>query len=485
MRRKPLSPSFFSHSNYSRLLLLLLLIAVTLVSAAVFVYYPVGLTASWVYPPVRFQDPGTPGVSVTLSNDNTTAVVDATTSRDLVLDDRNAYIWDDFNTNPFSAPARLTVVGSCSPGASWDSANQLVRFDASNAASGGWHGDHMVAYYATQTPGGTSRVYLLMRTRVTSARRGIWKGFFLFQGSPSNRYYYTYEFWDSGQDIGMKIVRFAPGFSYTELITNYVSDGGGWYGQWGVRYISSGYMQYRTYGAPSTLTYTDATYSNTPSQVGFGGALNRREVIEFDDFIASADADPLFINVTNLDPGWTVYLENSVGTVLAYATAGSNGIASLSLNMATGWIFRNGRLRIMQGSTTIVPSKSFDVIVGGDVYKCISILTDRNLLAYRNFDVKPYSVYLKLDSYSISGTVYSLNLWVGSGTGTTPIRIVGNVVVTDTSSTISLGSGVTNYIHGNATLTRSSTVVLTLSFHYYIPSSEVEVEYPVTVTIHG
>ncbi|MGC8832105.1 MAG: hypothetical protein ACP5PQ_05955, partial [Thermoproteota archaeon] len=181
----------------------------------------------------------------------------------------------------------------------------------------------------------------------------------------------------------------------------------------------------------------------------------------------------------------TVYLENSTGNLLTSATAGSNGVASLSLSMTTGWIIRNGRLRIMQGSTTIVPSKSFDVIVGGDVYRCISVLTDRNLLAYRNFDTKSYNVYLKLDSYSISGTVYSLNLWVGSGTGTTPIQISNNVVVTGTSSTMSLGSGVTNYIHGNATLTRSSTVVLTLSFHYYIPSSEVEVEYPVTVTIHG
>ncbi|MGQ9691528.1 MAG: hypothetical protein ACUVQY_09800, partial [Thermoproteota archaeon] len=102
-----------------------------------------------------------------------------------------------------------------------------------------------------------------------------------------------------------------------------------------------------------------------------------------------------------------------------------------------------------------------------------------------NFDTKSYNVYLKLDGYSITGYVYSLNLWAGSGIGTTPIRIVNNGVVTDTSSTISLGSGVTNYMHGDATLTRSSTVILTLSFHYYIPSSEVEVEYPVTVTIHG
>ncbi|MGC8831954.1 MAG: hypothetical protein ACP5PQ_05185, partial [Thermoproteota archaeon] len=259
----------------------------TLVSAAVFVYYPVGINANWILPPVRFLDPGTLGVSVALSNDNTTAVVDAATSRDLVLDDRNAYIWDDFYTNPFSPPARLTVVGSCRPGASW--VNQLVKFNATGAGSGGWHGDHMVAYYATQTPSGTSRVYLLMRTRVTSTpRRGIWKGFFLFQGSPSNYRYYTYEFWDSSESDGTKIVRFAPGFVYTVLASNTERDYGGWYLQWGVRYISSGYMQYRVYGATlSTLTVTDATYSNTPSQVGFGGALDWREVIEFDDFIAS------------------------------------------------------------------------------------------------------------------------------------------------------------------------------------------------------
>jgi len=463
--------------------LLTFIIVVTLVSATVFVYYPISITVNWVYPPVRFQDPSTPGVSVMLSNDNTTAVVSATTSIDLVLDHRNAYIYDDFNTNPFSAPARLTVLGSSSPGASWDSVNKLVIFSATRSASGGWNLDHMVAYYANQTPSGTHKVYLLMKTRVTSSV-GLWKGFFLFQGSPSNKYYYTYEFWDSAYTPTMHVARIAPG-SATVLASNNIGDSGGWYIQWGVRDISSGYMEYRTYGAPASISTTDQTYSSTPSQVGFGGALRRGEVIQFDDFIASADADPLFINVTNLNPGWNVYLEDSSGNVLTSATADSSGKASLRLNINTGWIIRNGRLRIMQGSTTIMPSKSFDVIVGGDVYKCISVLTDKNLLAYHNFDTKAYNVYLKLENYSIKGNVYSLNLWVSSGTGTTPIQIVNNNVIQDTTSSISLSSSATNYIHGNATLSPSSTVTLNLSFHYYIPSSGVEVTYPVKVTIHG
>lgn len=483
MHRKHLSPrSFFI------LLLSLPLIAVVLVSAAVFVYYPISITANWVDPPIRFRDPRTPGVSVTFPDhpDNTTAVIHVEIPRDLVLDDRNAYIWDDFNTNPF--PARLTLRGTCIPGASWDSVNELVRFDATIRGTGGWYGNHMVAYYATEAPSGTRRVYFLMRTRVTSPLRGVWKGFFFFHGPPDDRRYYAYEFWDLA--VGMTIARIGPPppFRAVRLVTMPIMDRGGiWYGQWGVRDVSTGYMEYRTYGAPSTIRARDMvpTHMGTPYYVGFGGALSRGEIVEFDDFIASADADPLFVNVTNLRPGWTVYLEDSVGNVLTSATADPNGVASLGLSMATGWIIRNGRLRAMHGNVLII-SKSFDVIVGGDVYRFVGgVLTDRNLLAYRNFDTKSYNVYMRLEDYSITGHVYSLNLWIRIGTDTTPIRIVNNVVITDTTSTISLGPGATDYIHGDAVVEPLSTVVLTLRFRYYLPASGVEVEYPVTMTIHG
>ncbi|MEM2941325.1 MAG: hypothetical protein QW304_07255 [Thermoproteota archaeon] len=451
-------------------------------TAAVFVYYPITMTGSWVDPPVRFQDPSTSGVSVTLSNDNTTAVVDATTSRDLVLDDRNAFIYDDFNTNPFTT-GRVTVLG----GTYNDQvryvtgANPYVRFR--RPSDGSYNLDHVLVYYQNNpTPVGARRIFLLAKSTRTSSANGLWKGFFLFN-SVSSELYYTYEFWDSSP--GMTIVIVRPDAA-GRLVTGGITDGGVQYIQWGVRDKVSGYMEHRIYSGTSllsTISTTNNEFANTPSYVGFGGALEANERFNFDDFVACADADPRFVNVTGLDLGWAVYLEDSGGAVLASATAGPDGVASL--NVITTPIVRNGYLRVMQGSTTIVPSKFFDVIVGGDVYRCISVLTDRNLLAYRNFDTKSYNVYLKLDSYSITGYVYSLNLWVSSGTGTTPIQFVNNINVTDTTSTISLGSGATNYIHGNATLTRSSTVVLTLSFHYYIPSSEVEVEYPVTVTIHG
>jgi|GEM_PF-2181308 len=496
MRRKPLSPSFFSHSNYSRLLLilLLLLIAVTLVSAAVFVYYPVGLTASWVAPPIRFLDPLS-GVSVTLSNENTTAVVDVPTTmitRDLILVKRNAFIYDDFNNDPL-ANGRITILGSCNPGYRWVNApDPYVVFDASNGASGGWNVDHMVAYYANQTSG--TNVYLLMKTRRSfpgGSQANSWKGFFLFQ-SIANRLYYTYEFRDSFSpgSAFMTIVMCGPD-STTRLVTGGRPDSGGWYTQWGVRNRNTGYMQFTTYDTaytPSTISVTNNSYVGAPIQVGFGGGLARGGVYYFDDFIASSDADPIYgmyadprnITVIGLNPGWRVRVE-APGSTTQWAVADAYGVARI--NMMDNPIVRDGSLHVVGSSIDV--TKQFSTIVGGDVYRFISVLTDRNLLAYHNYDTKSYNVYLKLDSYSISGTVYFLNLWVGSGTGTTPIRIADNVVVTDTSSTISLGASATNYMHANAALTPSSTVVLTLSFHYYIPSSEVEVEYPVTVTIHG
>ena len=465
----------------------------TLVSAAVFVYYPASITANWVNPPVVFSSQGlSPQVNAKLYDDNTRAEVDVTSPGVLTLARRNAFIYDDFSTNPFSGPnPRLTVLGSCSPGALWDQNNQYVVFDATGGGSGGWNLDHMTAYYSNLTPTGASRVYLLMRTRRLSNDYGLWKGFFLFRYTDPSlfREYYVYMFWDSPNSGISRIYR--DGFQ--RLATLQLGDSGdGWYVQWGVRYRSSGYMEYRIYdyntgGEVGRISATNTSYPDTPIIVGFGGALNRYEIIAFDDFVATSDADPTygtyadpsFVTVIGLMQGWTVYLRDSGNNIVAIATAGPDGVARL--NVLTRPIVRNARFEIRWNGIVILPSQSFSVVVGGDVYSCN--IRDMNILGFRNRDNKAYSVYLKLEGIQVPyGYSGSINLWLGTGFGSTPIRIVGNAIYQGMTSPITLGPGM-DYIHGTFSLSPQIPVNLTLSFHYYLDG--VEVEYPIMVRVHS
>jgi hypothetical protein len=478
--------SFFYNLNYYfkiLMLLLLLLITVAVATASVFIYYPAGITTSWVNPSVVLLDPGTSGVLVHLYEDDTAADVEVASLGCLVLVERNAFIYDDFSTNPLLG--RLTVLGSSRPGASWDSVNQYLVFDATNSASGGYNLDHMIAYYSTPTPSGTDRVYLMVKTLRLSGANGLWKGLFLFQ-DVVQRNYYVFMFWDTPNTGISRIVS----NGYVRLATSSASDYGIWYVQWGVRDRISpgnGYMEYKVYeldtqNIVSSLTATDDVHQGAPNYVGFGGALNRREVLAFDDFVACADANPQFVNVTGLEFGWTVYLRDNRGALVAQGTAGSDGVASL--NVLTRPIVRNAHLEIRQGNIAILPAQSFSEVIGGDVYECR--IKDTSIIGLQNQDSKDYNVYLRVENLQTpSGYSGSINLWVGSSA--TPIQIVGGSVVVGTSSTATLYSGATAFIHGTFSLTPppSTPVVLTLSFHYYIPSSEVEVEYPITVRVHG
>jgi len=428
--------------------------------------------------PLRFQDPSTSGVSVVLSNDNTTAVVSTTTSISLVLDTRNAFIYDDFLTNPFTDKRLINNTNSWS----WNPAGYISV--SADGPSGSWGGEQ-VAYYSTTVPSNTRVIYVLSKESHFTSAEYQHMGLLMIYSEKS---FYTLEYYSSASVRNLQMYSYTGSWNSISSQTVSKLTDKSWFIFFGSRVVSSGLMNLTVYDSngnkQGSLSGSDTGI--TVSKVGLGirdeTSSGKPLKVDFDDFIASADANPLFINVTNLNSGWTVYLEDSSGNVLTSATADSSGKASLRLNINTGWIIRNGRLRIMNGSTIII-SKSFDVIVGGDVYKCISVLTDKNLLAYHNFDNKAYNVYLKLESYSIKGNVYSLNLWVSSGT--TPIQIVNNSVIQDTTSSILLSSNSTNYIHGNATLSPSSTITLNLSFHYYIPSSGVEVTYPVKVTING
>ncbi|MEM3713248.1 MAG: hypothetical protein QXR97_06910 [Thermoproteota archaeon] len=480
MRARPhSSPLSFSNSTYLKLfVLLILLIAVVLVSAAVFVYYPASINASWVNPPVTFFNPGTSGVSVTLYDDNTRADIEVTSPGVLVRTQRNAFFYDDFSTNPF--PSRLTTNGGTW---NWDPAGYITVSSSTNPTT--W-GGACVAYPSASPPSGTNVVYVLVKERHATSANGQYSG--LITAESSSEFFLMGYNRGAGNTRRVRIRRYVwPAWSTPATQNQELSDNT-WFIFFGRRFYpaAGGTVSFTVYTSGGdeirTITATDNTYVSSVNIVGVGVYRTGGTITaSFDDLVACANADPRFVTVTGLTQGWTVILRNSTGHSVDQRTADQSG--SVNLNVLTQPIIREASFEIRYGNIVILPSQSFSEVVGGDVYECR--IRDMNILGFQNHDSKAYNVYVRVESLQVpNGYSGSINLWLGSGTATTPIQIVGNTINQDTTSTITLGPGATNYLHGTFSLSPSPStpVELTLSFHYYLQG--VEVEYPVKVTIH-
>ncbi|MBO3798824.1 MAG: hypothetical protein JTT13_08155 [Candidatus Brockarchaeota archaeon] len=479
MRAKPLPPTIFSKPIHLKLYVLLILAtSVTLACATVFTYYAFTLAVSQVDPPVIFKDLNTPGVSVELYEDATKAEIQVASPGILVLTKRSAFVWDDYSDNPFTS-GRLTVnAGTWS----WNPAGYIAVSASSLASS--W-GGACVAHYAASPPAGTSMVHVLVKELHITNANNQYSGL-IMADSPSLFNLMGYRRGTgANRFITIRRLSGAAWTTVTEASLRLAENT--WFIFLGRReYAGSvSFTVYDTTGIQqgSPLSAIDTAFTVNLVGVGVyraGGTITAY----FDDFVACADANPRFINVTGLEEGWTVYLYDGGGSLLNQATAGSDGKACL--DVLTRPIVRNARLEVKQGDMVILPSQSFSEVVGGDVYECS--VKDMGILGFQNQDSKVYNAYLKVESVEVpEGYFGSINLWIGPGFGTTPIQIVGSNVLVDTTSEVTLEGFADSIIHGTFSLspTPPSQIVLTLSFHYYVPSSKVEVEYPVRVVIHG
>lgn len=493
--------NYFYNLSIQKTLILLLSLVITAVAviASTFVYYPMNITNIWVNPPVMFQDPSVPGVKVNLYDDDTKAIVDLSTTKDLILKIRHAFIYDDFSTNPFEgANPRLAVLGgNYGPNGQVDYVPGVgllsgeVRF--LRPSDGSYNLEHVVVYFSgSRVPNDARKIYILVKSELVSQPRGLWKGIFFFN-SIDDKLYYTYELWDTiAYSPGMRIALIHPNSNLT-LISGGQNDKGELYIQWGIRDRLNGYMEHRIYktdGTPlASISITDTGLANTPIYLGFGGVLmgdGQRERFDFDDFVACVDADPRYVNVTGLQQGWIARVEYKQGNqyigLTPWASAGYNGL--VNLNIMAWPIVRDGYLHICYPNGSTILRKYLSVIVGGDVYSLVSFYIDLRTLDFKNFDSKPYNVSLRLESLSVSGLVNSLDIVIYSVSSTsTPINILNNVIVADETSTTTLAAGGTGSIYSSAMLSSSTAVVMDLTFKYYLLG--VEVYYPIKVAFHG
>ncbi|MEM3659518.1 MAG: hypothetical protein QXU11_03790 [Thermoproteota archaeon] len=313
-----------------------------------------------------------------------------TVAGDIELTKRNAFIYDDFSTDPFSG--RLVA----NTGAwSWNPAG-YVQVSA-DGPSGSWGGAH-VAYFVNNTPPGANTVYVLSRELFVFSYPNQRAGLAMIG---SDNAFYTLDAFRLTPNPPQAGNRRLGAWRYD----------GSWYqirqssniagltdNTWliflGSRNVNTGAMALTVFNSAGTQTIGSLTCTDTSLSINriglsiYDPTMGSGPVAAgFDDFVACADANPRFVNITGLTPGWTVVLKDENGATVASANANTRGVASL--NVITKPIVRNARIEIYSGAT-LIASKSFDIVVGGDVYRRTVVENVKNaveecLMYYRMF----------------------------------------------------------------------------------------------------
>lgn len=476
-----------------------IVLAIILVSSLILFVYSSIFTYRWisgninVYPPlVWFADPGTPGVDVTLVNQGTRAsVVVNTPGLDIVLDKRNAIFYDTFDTNPLGS--RIINL-SCTW--SWNSRARSLQISANQRATG--YGGECTAVAnidVSQYASTGRRIYvatLVWRSEFSNPGTYYFDAVYI-NTTLSRLYTIGYEnvwqtartgdsisstvfYWASGTGWG-SIARRSLGISntteywYLSYVVSWI-DFSSWYAyHWNATVINSGSI--------------GSTYRFIPNRVGVGynNSTSRITIVTgtvyFDNLVVTVDAPPWFVNVTNVPRGWRVVLKNSTGGIVSQAVAGYDGVVSLSVapplvdltlypNYRDGFIITNGVIEVYDDKGSLVVSRRFDYVVGGDVYRLNGFrgyVLRINSEATQSFQAQLVLAQL-VDCSNSYVYIYLVNT---SNIFSTPIEIYRGIIFSQNTSIINMTRYINNvagYIYADAYLPRQSRCSLLVEFRY-------------------
>ncbi|MFZ8782821.1 MAG: hypothetical protein ACO2OR_02395 [Desulfurococcaceae archaeon] len=445
---------------------LLVLAVLGVVYAAAFAHRYIVGTVNTAPPVVYYADPGTPGVNVTLYNQGTRAIVNASVPPPTIqLVQRNAIFYDTFDTNPITG-GRLQAI-TCTW--TWNSALRAIQISA---------GSRGPAAYGFQC----ILVANLDVSSYVASGRTLYIAFLAwrssFTGLPTiyvdavyintiNRRFYTIGFGNSIQggrtgDSLASSIDYWSGSSWSTIASQYI----------GISYtLEYDYMSY----VASSINFTswfvyhwnqtilaNATIPSgsriTPNRVGVGYWVSTTGVtgtVYFDNFVVTVDAPPWFVNVTGLFPGWYAVLKNSAGGLVANATAGVDGVAVLNVaprlvdllvdpNYRDGFIFPNGVIEVYDDNGRLVASTGPTLILGGDVYS-LSLPSLRVLRVDSTLTNQPFQAKLTLTSLSGCSDTY-LELYIVNTTNTysTSIIIRWGIIGSQETSIIYMTPGTNN-----------------------------------------
>jgi hypothetical protein len=295
---------------------------------------------------------------------------------DIRLYQRRAFAYDDFSENPFST-------GSFASSGEWEH----------DAANGWLHGASLdgsfsLAYSTTRIPAGTRTVYVLAKARYYTSSIDQYAGLTMLDESASNFYLLGFQRYRQGNNYNLRRLgiwrwREQWGLSAQSLSLNFPD--GAWSFFLGERTLSgqqSGRMELTAYDSQRNSIGSISANNRQidVNRVGLGlydATPNdgNRISADFDFFIACADADPQTVTVGNLRSGYRVIIRDNSGNVVAQATAASG---SVSLNVITNPVIKGGSIEIRDSGGALLFTKTFDLILGGDVYSAVTRSSSAN-----------------------------------------------------------------------------------------------------------
>jgi len=422
-------------------------------------------------PLLWFEAPGTPGVSVTLSDGGTSAVVEVNASPRIVLERRTAVYYNSFDSNPFASGALVNA--TCS----WfyDQQAGAVYIDAGQQGGSGFGGE-CVAYVGglnlTSYLARGGRVYVayltwrtpftfttLINDDIVSASFYVDAVYIGGPSDPQNSSIYTVGWLDStgyfrsGDTLNSTIYFYnatnstwsllslaGHGISYTleyyYLAQNVaVLDTSAWRAaQWNLSYTVNASIPAADRVEP--LTVGIGYYLAYASQ-GFTG------YVYYDNLLVTVNGEPWLVNVTHLPEGWEAVLLDSNGDVVGNATAGGNGVASIPVwaprvdltqqpGYRSAYIIPNATIEILDANGDLVVEERFPLVLGGDVYAFQSF-EGAILYVYSNSTRGPEALLAVSDANCSGEGVISL--WLESNEGnSTPIEVEGSNLISNATS---------------------------------------------------
>lgn len=366
-----------------------IVIVPALVLSSTFSYRYTRISVTTTPPVVWFEDPDATGVKTHLYWGKTAAEVrlDPYPVAGIERIRRSAIYFDTFDSNPL--PGRITTL-TC--GWNYDATAKAISASVSQRGSASW-GFSCIAI-----------VNLDVSSYVRSGRR-VYVAFLTWRSSFSGvttlydaAYYVdqsTYRIYEVGYEVGLRTgrtgdyvyssIRHYSGTTWSSLASvslgisltleyNYLSqvasmaDFGAWrLEHWNVTMLSS--------------TSVGAGQRFYPSRIGIGFWVDRTGsgTIYYDNLVVTIDGLPWLVNVTGLPDGWTAVLRSSTGREVSRATS-SGGTAALAIwaprvDLASvpdnrdGFVFPSASIEVYDPSGSLVARRTFDYVVGGDVYR--------------------------------------------------------------------------------------------------------------------
>jgi FlaG/FlaF family flagellin (archaellin) len=348
---------------------------------------------------------------------------------------KNILYYDAFDTDPFTTGRVINI--TCNASWSWDPVEKAILFDGKERSTT-YGGECFLEFQNSTSPlNGTIYASTIIKfidgegwaeiALIQNESALYTLGIFMDQEAEgkTSRGYEIWRFLEKEKEEWKQLAqRSDPSLSYNvtyHIVASYT------YGE--------GLLAIYVNSTDPKVTAVDK--SIIPLRVGLTGtypseahkrpAAAKPLKVYFYNLVITVNAPPWFTNITGVPVGWSVVLKNSTGSVVASGVS-TNGTVTLS--MWNNLIVPNGTIEVYDENGNLVVTRTFDYVVGGEVYELrvygefnaltIGIGSSSRILVYNISNIENPVLVITIDTSTLfngsadiavaSGNLYLLNM---------------------------------------------------------------------------